>query len=69
MEEEYLTIKEFSKLIKLHPETIRRLIREKKIIALKPGNVKTSHYRIPRFEFERLLIKQQYGVDNGNTVD
>lgn len=51
---EFYTIKEFAKLLQVHPETIRKAVRNGKIIALKPGGGRTSSLRIPRLELDRM---------------
>jgi excisionase family DNA binding protein len=59
--EEFYTVKEFAKLLKMNPETIRKAIRAKKIIALKPGGGQTSSLRIPRVELNRMAQTLMYG--------
>ncbi len=61
---EYYTVKEFSLLLKVNPETIRKAIRAKKIIALKPGGGKTSGLRIPRLELDRMVAQVIYKTQN-----
>jgi len=60
-QEEFYTVKEFAKLLKMSQETIRRAIRAGKIIALKPGGGETSALRIPRLELDRMAQNLMYG--------
>jgi excisionase family DNA binding protein len=53
----FLTVEEFSKLIKMHPTTVRRSIRQGKIYASRPGLGKKSPYRIAESELERLFLQ------------
>ena len=53
----FLTIEEFSERIKMSPASIRRLIRLRRIFAVKPGGGKTSAYRISETELERLHVQ------------
>ena len=57
----FYTVKEFAKLLKVAPETIRKAIRAKKIIALKPGGGRTSALRIPRLQLDRMAQNLMYG--------
>jgi len=52
----YISLKEFAKMLNVHPETIRRSIRKGNISAVKLGIGKNSAYRIPYSEIERLGI-------------
>ncbi len=54
MIEEYYTVKEFAKLLKLSTETVRRAIRAGKIAAVKIDDSKKGSWRISRFQFERM---------------
>ena len=56
---EFLTPHELSRILKLHPFTVTRLAREKKIRGFKVGGV----WRFRKDKFERWVEKQ---VDNGN---
>ncbi len=46
---EFLTPNELSRILKLHPFTVTRLAREKKIPGFKVGGV----WRFPKYQFER----------------
>jgi excisionase family DNA binding protein len=65
-DEEFYTIKEFAKLLKVTPETVRRAIRAGKILALKFGDGKTSSWRIPRIQLDRMALRcvEKYGENN-----
>jgi len=57
--ETYYTVKEFAKLLKVSPETIRRGIRSGNIIAVRIGEGKTSSLRIPRVQLDRMIYKNK----------
>ncbi len=50
----HYTVEEFAKIFKYDPQTIRRMIREKRIHAFRLGKGKKSPYRIMHVEVERL---------------
>jgi hypothetical protein len=50
----FLTLKEFSIRIRLHPQTIRKAIKQGTIFASRPGPGKRTPYRIAESELERL---------------
>lgn len=52
----FLTIVEFSLELKVHSNTIRKLIRSGKIFAINIGSDKKKLYRIPSSEIQRLAI-------------
>lgn len=54
---ETLTPNEVSKILKLHPFTVTRLAREKKIPGFKVGGV----WRFPKDRFERWVERQMNG--------
>jgi excisionase family DNA binding protein len=51
---EFLSVKEFAKLIGVHPNTVRNSIKSGRISAFKVGNGDRSDYRIPRSEINRM---------------
>ena len=51
---EYFSISDFAKKLKVHPNTIRRAIKNKRIQALRIGKTKNSAYRIPESEILRM---------------
>ena len=57
---EFLTVKEFAKRIKFCPYTVRQLIREGKIYAMRPG---LRAYRIPETELERMSVMSMFKED------
>lgn len=50
----HYTVKDLATIFKYDPQTIRRLIREKRIHAFRLGKGKNSHYRIMQEEVGRL---------------
>jgi excisionase family DNA binding protein len=54
--EDYLTIQEFSKILRAHPQTVRRAIKGGRIQAFRVGPGKRSHFRIPKSEVHRMAI-------------
>ena len=54
-EDEYLTTEEAAKLLKLHRDTVRRLIRERKLPYVKVG----SQYRLRRKDLEAWLERSR----------
>jgi hypothetical protein len=53
----FLTVEEFAKRIKMHPQSIRRSIKQGKIFASRPSMGKKSPYRILESELERLHLQ------------
>lgn len=51
-EKEFLSVKEFAKIIRLSPLTVKRWIGRGEIKAIRLG--KTGHYRIAREELEKI---------------
>ena len=54
--EEFLTIEEFSILLRVHPQTVRRAIKKGRIHALRIGIGVRSSFRIPRSEIQRIAL-------------
>lgn len=52
----YLSIREVSELVGMHPNTIRRAIKNGKISSIRMGEGKNASYRIPRSELDRLAV-------------
>jgi excisionase family DNA binding protein len=53
----FLTVEQFGEKIKLHPGSVRRLIKEGRIFAARVGPGKKSPYRIAETELERLYLQ------------
>ncbi len=62
MADELLTIDEVAAELKLHPDTIRRYIREGK---LKPTRVGGTAIRIRRSELDRFIREGEEGSEDG----
>lgn len=53
--QEFISVKEFASKLKLHPNTIRKAIKEKRIDAIRIGMSDRSTYRIPITEIPRMM--------------
>lgn len=53
---DFLSIKEFAYLLKVHPNTIRRAVKSGRINAFRIGAGIKSSYRIARAEINRIAI-------------
>lgn len=53
-EREFLTVQELSDKVRVHPNTIRRAIKDGRIQAFRVGIGSKSSYRIPNTEVQRL---------------
>jgi len=53
---DFMTIKEFAVLIRVHPNTVRRSIRKGRISAFRIGEGDRSGFRIARSEANRLSV-------------
>ncbi len=53
---EILTVDEFADYIKVHPNTVRSMIRKGYLSSFKVGNGKTSSYRIAKSEVQRMAM-------------
>lgn len=52
----FYTVEEVAEKLCVHPCTIRKAIREKRIHAFRPGIGKKSPYRIQEDEFKRIML-------------
>jgi excisionase family DNA binding protein len=55
-QKEFLTIKEFAVLLRIHDNTVRRAIKSGRISAFKVGYGKKSSYRIAKAEIHRIAL-------------
>ncbi len=53
-QDEYYTVKEFAKLLKISAETVRRAIRAGKIAAVKLNDTEKGSWRISRLQLQRM---------------
>jgi len=53
---DFYTIAEFAEKLRVHPNTVRRNIKNGRIAAFKFSTDKKSTYRIPHTEIERLVM-------------
>ena len=56
MEDELLTIEQVAERLQLHPDTVRRYIREQKLGAIKLSN---TNMRVRRSELDRFLKERE----------
>jgi len=54
--EEYLTIKEFAGILRVHPNTIRSSLKKGRLQSIRIGEGKKAGYRIPRSEISRIAL-------------
>jgi excisionase family DNA binding protein len=59
-DKEYLTVEEFANIVRISAYSIRKAVRNKEIIALRPTGI-NGPYRIPRIELQRMASRQMYG--------
>lgn len=57
MDEHFLSIKEYAYLIRVHPNTVRRSIKNGHCKAFRTGSGCKAVYRIPRSEINRLALE------------
>lgn len=55
MKQEFYSVKEFAKILKVHPNTVRKAIREKRIHSFKTNPSQRGVHRIPVSEISRML--------------
>ena len=52
--EKFYTVSEFAELLRVHPNTIRKMIREKRLHPINVGTGKKKTYSIPEDDLMRL---------------
>lgn len=60
---EFLTIQEYAKRVKVHPDTVRKAIRCGYINAFRATSGKKAPFRIPMTEIERLMIMRMERIN------
>jgi len=60
MEDELLTIEQVAERLQVHPDTVRRYIREKKLRAIRLSN---TNLRVRRSELDRFLKERETDKD------
>ncbi|MBM3212439.1 helix-turn-helix domain-containing protein [Candidatus Poribacteria bacterium] len=60
--EKYYTVKEISKMLKIHEETVRRAIRDGRLESVRFGR----DYRINHDNLMKFLAKKQFRIENRN---
>jgi len=53
-EEDFYTVMEFSNKLRIHPNTVRKLVKSGKIQSFRIGEGPRSDYRIPKTEISRI---------------
>lgn len=56
MDMAFYSVKEFAEKLNVSQHTIRRSLKNGRIIGFKVGTGEKSHYRIPHTEFERMAL-------------
>lgn len=59
----YLTIEEASELLRIHPDTVRRLIREKRL----PGRKLGREWRISREVLDKFMKEEDHKEDESSS--
>ena len=53
---EFLSINEFAELIRVHPNTVRNMIKSGRLSAFRTSNSEKASYRIAKSEIQRLAV-------------
>ena len=61
--DKFFTVKEFAEILKVHPQTILRMIKEKRLHPINLGSVKRAKYVIP--EDDLLRLRAESFMDKG----
>lgn len=51
----FYTTKEFAKLLEIHPNTVRKMIKAKRLHPVNVGTAKKPKYKIPEEDLDRLM--------------
>lgn len=51
----FYTVDEFAKILRVHPNTIRRMIKNGRIVPFRGGGENKWIYRIPKSELDRVM--------------
>jgi excisionase family DNA binding protein len=62
MMNKFYTVKEFSDLLRCHPNTVRKMIHEKRLHPVNIGSEKKPTYSIPEDDLFRLMA-QSFEID------
>lgn len=60
-DDDLLTIEQVAERLQLHPDTVRRYIREKKLTAIRLSN---TNMRVRKSELDRFLRERETGKDD-----
>lgn len=64
MDTEFLTVDEYATLLRVHRNTIMRMIEKGRISAFRIGKGKRSPYRIPKTEINQLALRHLEKIVN-----
>lgn len=53
--DKFYSVKEFAEILKVHPNKIRKMIKDKRLHPINTGSLEKPNYRIPDTDLLRLL--------------